>query len=181
MARPREFDTNTALNGAMDVFWGLGYEGASLPDLLGGMNLTRGSLYKAFKDKKSLFLTILDRYEDAEVDATVLFLSDDQVPNGWDRVMQVMESIPKTVAAGDQRGCLLCSAAAGPASYDAEIAAQVHKSLNKMRDAFRTGLGNDTLSALLLTHYVGLRILSRSGSTVQELQDSVAALQALKP
>lgn len=181
MARPREFDTDAALSGAMDVFWEYGYEGASLPELLTGMSLTRGSLYKAFKDKKSLFLTVLNRYEDSAVDAAVLFLADDSIPDGWDRVMQLLESIPQTVASGDHRGCLLCSAAAGPASYDVEIAAQVHKSLNKMRDAFAVALGNDALSDLLLTHYVGLRILSRSGASVQQLQRSVSALLALKP
>ena len=45
------------------VFWQKGYEDASLPDLLEGMGLTRGSLYKAFKDKKSLFLKVLERYD----------------------------------------------------------------------------------------------------------------------
>ena len=54
MARPREFDTDVALSGAMDVFWEHGYEGASLPDLLIGMHLTRGSLYKAFNGEKTL-------------------------------------------------------------------------------------------------------------------------------
>ena len=59
MARPREFDTTTALNGAMNEFWTKGYDGASLPDLLEGMGITRGSLYKAFTDKKTLFLPTL--------------------------------------------------------------------------------------------------------------------------
>jgi TetR/AcrR family transcriptional repressor of nem operon len=140
MARPREFDTDAALSGAMDVFWEHGYEGASLPDLLTGMNLTRGSLYRAFKDKKSLFLTVLTRYED------------DNIPDGWDLVTHLFETIPQAMASGDHRGCLLCSAAAGPASYDVEIAAQVHKSLNKMRNAFAVALGNDALSDLLLSH-----------------------------
>lgn len=91
MARPREFDTDAALSGAMDVFWEHGYEGASLPDLLTGMNLTRGSLYRAFKDKKSLFLTVLTRYEDSAVDAAALLLSDDNIPDGWDRVTHLLK------------------------------------------------------------------------------------------
>ena len=152
MARPREFDTDAALSGAMDVFWEHGYEGASLPDLLTGMNLTRGSLYRAFKDKKSLSLTVLTRYEDSAVDAAALLLSDDNIPDGWDLVTHLFETIPQAMASGDHRGCLLCSAAAGPASYDVEIAAQVHKSLNKMRNAFAVALGNDALSDLLLSH-----------------------------
>ena len=73
MARPRVFDTDVALSGAMDVFWEHGYEGASRPYLLIGMHLTRGSLYKAFNDKKSLFLTVLNRYEDSSFKARYRF------------------------------------------------------------------------------------------------------------
>lgn len=181
MARPREFDTQTALTAAMNVFWEHGYEGASLPDLLDGMKLTRGSLYKAFKDKKTLFLTVLNCYEDAEVEKGVQLLSDPSIPDGWDRIMHLMNSIPETVAAGDQRGCLLCSAAAGPASYDTEIAKQVLKSLDKLRHGFSVALKRDDLSDLLLTQYAGLRLLSRSSIPLQQLHDSVMALNRLKP
>ena len=73
MARPRVFDTDVALSGAMDVFWEHGYEGASRPYLLIGMHLTCGSLYKAFNDKKSLFLTVLNRYEDSAFKARYRF------------------------------------------------------------------------------------------------------------
>ena len=47
MARPREFEIDDALQDAMAVFWRKGYDGASLPDLLDGMGIARGSLYKA--------------------------------------------------------------------------------------------------------------------------------------
>lgn len=50
-----------------------------------------------------------------------------------------------------------------------------------MRGGFCVALGTDALADLLLTHYVGLRILSRSGASVQQLRDSASALQALKP
>ena len=46
----------------MAVFWDHGYEGASLPDLMAGTGLSRGSLYKAFGDKKALLLAALDLY-----------------------------------------------------------------------------------------------------------------------
>ncbi|MEM7520291.1 MAG: TetR/AcrR family transcriptional regulator, partial [Pseudomonadota bacterium] len=82
MARPREFEPDEAIENAMEVFWQHGYEGASLPDLLAGMGLTRGSIYKAFKDKKNLFLLVLDRYESRVVDAGVAALVDPQTPDG---------------------------------------------------------------------------------------------------
>jgi TetR/AcrR family transcriptional repressor of nem operon len=60
--RPREFDTDAAIERAMGVFWSSGYHGTSLPDLLEATNLSRGSLYAAFGDKHGLFLRALDRY-----------------------------------------------------------------------------------------------------------------------
>jgi len=181
MARPREFDTDKALDGAMDVFWEQGYENASLPDLLAGMGITRGSLYKAFTDKKTLFLTILARYEDAAVKPAVAMLSDPAVPKGFDRLEALFNSVLSGVRAGDRRGCLLCTAAAGPAMDDAEISQAVGKLLGEMRSGFALALkdtGNQVveLPDLLLTHYVGLRIMTRSQAPVEILERSVTAM-----
>src|ERR1700693_3521049 len=60
--RPRSFDSDKALDAAMQVFWRKGYEGASLSDLTGAMGINRPSLYAAFGDKEALFRKALDRY-----------------------------------------------------------------------------------------------------------------------
>src|SRR5205814_7401242 len=60
--RPRSFDTNKALDRALQVFWRKGYEGASLPDLTEAMGINRPSLYAAFGNKEALFRKALDRY-----------------------------------------------------------------------------------------------------------------------
>lgn len=60
--RPRAFDTEKALDSALDVFWRKGYEGASLPDLTEAMGINRPSLYAAFGNKEALFRKALDRY-----------------------------------------------------------------------------------------------------------------------
>jgi len=60
--RPREFDLNEATEKALQVFKTHGYAAASLADLLDGIQLSRGSLYKAFGDKHSLFLSALELY-----------------------------------------------------------------------------------------------------------------------
>ncbi len=49
----------------MNVFWTRGYHATSMTDLLEGTGLSRGSLYKAFGDKKSLFLLALECYAEA--------------------------------------------------------------------------------------------------------------------
>jgi AcrR family transcriptional regulator len=60
--RPREFDTEMALEKALHVFWQRGYEGASLTDLTEAMGISRPSLYAAFGNKEELFRRALDRY-----------------------------------------------------------------------------------------------------------------------
>lgn len=188
MARPREFDTTKALDGAMNVFWAQGYEGASLPDLLAGMGITRGSLYKAFTDKKTLFLTILEHYEKEQVARAVTALTNPDTPDGLDRIRGVFRNVVATAQRGDRRGCLLCTAAAGPANDDPEISAAVAHLLDQMEAGFLAALNASPhfaghspeararLAHLLLTQYVGLRILTRSQAPVETIEASVAAL-----
>ncbi len=64
MGRPRSFETDKALDRALQVFWRKGYEGASLSDLTKAMGINRPSLYAAFGDKEALFRKALDRYTD---------------------------------------------------------------------------------------------------------------------
>ncbi len=182
MARPREFDTDEALEAAMQVFWQHGYRAASLPDLLDGMGLTRGSLYKAFRDKKTLFLQVLDRYETAAVDAGVSMLEDSAAGDGRTRILALFEGLVTAVEKGDHRGCLLCTAASGAASDDAEIAATVHRGLAKLQGGLETAIIDATaldagdrrrLANTLLTQYIGLRMLARSRLSLGILEHSV--------
>jgi AcrR family transcriptional regulator len=62
MGRPREFDTDAALEKAMRLFWAKSYEGTSVADLTKTLGISRPSLYAAFGDKQSLFRAALERY-----------------------------------------------------------------------------------------------------------------------
>jgi AcrR family transcriptional regulator len=61
--RPRTFDSDAALEKAMQVFWRQGYEGTSLSDLTEAMGINRPSLYAAYGNKEALFRQVLERYE----------------------------------------------------------------------------------------------------------------------
>ena len=65
--RPREFDPNVALDAAVDAFWANGFQGTSMSDLEAATGLKKGSLYKAFGDKHSLFMKVLERYMDEQI------------------------------------------------------------------------------------------------------------------
>jgi AcrR family transcriptional regulator len=60
--RPREFDTEKALEAAMLLFWRHGYEGTSMSAISEAMGVNMPSVYAAFGDKPSLFSKALQRY-----------------------------------------------------------------------------------------------------------------------
>lgn len=62
MGRPREFQEQIVVSDALQIFWRQGYRATSIPDLLSATGLERGSLYKAFKDKQSLFERVFNAY-----------------------------------------------------------------------------------------------------------------------
>jgi TetR/AcrR family transcriptional regulator, transcriptional repressor for nem operon len=62
MARPKEFDRDTALQEAVNLFCNHGYEGTSTDALLHAMRISRQSLYDTFGDKRQLYLEALQQY-----------------------------------------------------------------------------------------------------------------------
>lgn len=191
MARPREFDIATATRKAMNVFWEHGYHGASLPDLLAGIGIARGSFYKAFDGKKPLFMSVLELYNQEAIAPAVALLSGPDNVDGWDRIISLFNQVVGAVAQGDRKGCLVCTAAAGPAAYDPEIAKAVGLALDEMRKGFETALNasqahshmgqmkHRALADTLTAQYVGLRILARSQAPLEALERSVSCIKDL--
>jgi TetR/AcrR family transcriptional repressor of nem operon len=182
MARPREFDIDEALDRAMNVFWAKGYEGASLQDLLEAMGIARGSLYKAFDDKRSVYLAALGRYDRTVVQAAVDLLSDPDAGDGVDRIRRFLRAARDAVAEHkDRRGCFLCNAAVDQAPVDAAVQTQVRAMMKRLERATQTALRESRPGAswpakrraeiaLLVTNaYVGLRVLAKSGYAARDL------------
>lgn len=55
MARPRNFDEDVVIAQSAEVFGRLGFNAASIDDIVAATGLQRGSLYKAFGSKRNLF------------------------------------------------------------------------------------------------------------------------------
>src|SRR6201991_2848414 len=77
--RPREFDIDAALDKAVTVFSERGFHATSIVDLTGAMELASGSVYKAFKDKQSVFIAAFDRLQTAR-DETLRRSADPGMP-----------------------------------------------------------------------------------------------------
>ena len=59
MARPREFDVETVLREAMEIFWEKGFNGTSFADIEERTGVKKASLFAAYGDKRSVFLKAL--------------------------------------------------------------------------------------------------------------------------
>lgn len=60
--RPRQFDEDKALLGAMQVFWRKGLAATSLDDLAQAMEMNRPSIYNAFGNKDEIYRKSLARF-----------------------------------------------------------------------------------------------------------------------
>jgi len=183
MARPREFDVDEALEAAMQVFWEKGYQGSSLHDLLDAMQIARGSLYKAFKDKRSIYLAALERYEQLIVDDAVKALKNQSDGAVKERIENLlMRAVEAVETEDDRRGCLLCNAAVDLLPDDPETRGIIFSKLKKVEGALSDvvmeyGDAHDwthdktqTLALSLNTTYMGMRMMARAGYSAQEMR-----------
>lgn len=60
--RPRKFNEDEALTGAMLLFWQKGLSATSLDDLTVAMNMNRPSIYNAFGNKDEIYRKALARF-----------------------------------------------------------------------------------------------------------------------
>lgn len=104
MGRPRAFDTEKALEAAMQVFWKKGYEGASLTELTEAMGINRPSLYAAFGDKEALFKKVLDRYTEGPASYVLAALEESTARKVAERLLR--ESAKFMTEPCHPHGCL---------------------------------------------------------------------------
>jgi AcrR family transcriptional regulator len=179
--RPREFDTNLALDRAIVVFSERGYHGAAISDLTQALGLTAGSLYKAFADKRGLFLAAFDRY--VALRAGRLRALMDAAPTGRAKIKAVLDFYAGNSHGADgRRGCLVVGSAIDLATADAEVAARVVGALavNEDRLAALVALGqaDGTIAPhldagltgrLLLCVLQGMRVVGKTGREMGEM------------
>lgn len=124
MARPREFEVDQALRDAAEVFRTKGYHAASLEDLIEGTGLAKGSLYKAFHDKKSLFLAALDLYAQESRQRLAETLNVPGSPRLAIR-QTLLGYIERARTLSGSAGCLVTNTAVELGAQEPEIAAAV--------------------------------------------------------
>ncbi|MHC2434957.1 TetR/AcrR family transcriptional regulator [Bradyrhizobium sp. USDA 4451] len=173
--RPREFDLDQALDKAIRVFREQGYNATSIEDLTGAMGLASGSIYKAFKDKRAVFLAALDRY---------MRLRNDQIASiartrgsARERLRAVLGFyVDSAKGIEGRRGCMVVASAVELAIADREVAARVGATLARneafLADLIRQGQADGSISSrvdpedtarMMVCLTQGLRVVGKSG------------------
>lgn len=188
--RPRQFDMETVLESAIDVFSGRGYHGASMADLTEATGLAWGSLYKAFGDKHSLFLAAFDHYV-----RTRLALLREGVAMPCSGAERLREALIFYVESSEgetgRRGCLSVTVAAELATYDEDIANRVKGAFLATErialDLIRIGQADGSMRAdidpvacgrMLLCFLKGMRVVGTLAPSRDDLISAVDLVMA---
>lgn len=188
VGRPREFDTEQALDAAMHLFWRKGYESTSMQDLLDTMGLSKSSLYQTYGDKHKLFQQCIDQYR--RIMSQDLNDSLDQSPSGRDFIETLFRSVVDGAKIPDNRiGCLVMNTASEFAQRDPQIAELVSTSVKRFTEIFynavkqsqKTGEIPPSKDARRLARYLmsslsGLNSMIKSGARKNILNDIVAEI-----
>lgn len=187
MPRHREFDEYEVLTAAMNTFWSQGYEGTSIQDLENATGLTRTSIYNAYGNKRQLFQTIIEHYQDNVLAHLVALL---------DSGSTIQESVKKLLIGSidlhfrqdTPGGCLILLSVLERDQHDEEttemlegILNQLQKTLqSKMTAALKRGelkknADPRTLSNSVITTMAGLLVLGKAGFKKAALKRSADA------
>ncbi len=129
---------DTALDRAVRVFRERGYHATSIGDLTAAMRLATGSIYKAFRDKHTVFLAAFERYAALRQEQTRSAAA--RGANGREQIRNVLLSyVEHSRGLEGRRGCLVVGSAVELSAIDPAIRARVDAQL-KVNEAFLAGL-----------------------------------------
>lgn len=171
--RPRNFDIDDALDNAMIVFRQKGFHAASINDLGEAMNLTAGSIYKAFQDKRSLFLRVFERY--ILLRNTDLRARLQHYPTGRERIAELLQFYLDSASEIEgRRGCLVVGSTVELQTLDEELSRLVREAVMRNRNfltsliqqgqedgSISSRLNPDTAAGLLLCVAFGMRVVGK--------------------
>ena len=183
--RPREFDMDLALDQAVRVFSERGFHATSITDLTEAMELTAGSIYKAFKDKRAVFIAALRRqmaHRSDELQCAIKLAE-----SGRSKVYAALTFYADASHGAEGRlGCLVVGTAMEVSTFDAEIGEIVTGSFRAreklIADLLRIGQADGSISAAvdvkatarcLLCLMQGLRVMGKTAPTHDEMAAAV--------
>ena len=179
--RPREFDLDDAVRDATEVFRVRGYHGTSIQDLTEGTGLARGSLYKAFHDKRTLFLAALDQ----TIAGSLQRFGDNLAQPGSAKaaIRDTLMGYARRAASNDgRRGCIMTTAAMEMMPEDVQVSAVITCMFRRIEDLFAAAVirgqaageipathDERAIARHLLCTVQGLRVLGKTGPDERDM------------
>ncbi|MEO3744743.1 TetR family transcriptional regulator [Plantactinospora sp. B5E13] len=193
MARAKEFDPDTVLQQALELFWRRGYEATSMADLVEHLGIAKASIYATFGNKQEFYAKALRRYLDTADPRIMAELS--QPGPVLPAVKSLVERYVTEAAEDDQQlGCMVVNSAVELAARDPGVARLVEASWAHLETALTSALMRakaqgelsadadpQALARFLLVFFQGVRVLERTLDAGIRLRDAAAvALSALR-
>lgn len=184
--RPREFDKEEALSAAMHVFWKQGYDGASIRDLTGAMNISGPSLYATFGDKEQLFKEAIDYYVNQNAcKPLVVFETEPDIETAVRKFLfEIIQYSTDSVSGA--KGCFLSSSVSTTAGeldgiedmlkraiYDTDDRLARRFELEKARGVLRKDFPSQARARLMFDLRQGVVFRARAGIEPQKIAEDI--------
>lgn len=181
--RPRQFDEETVLDRATEVFWTQGYAQTSIADLVEATGVHKPSLYRTFGTKDELFALVLRRYVATRMGAFAERV-ESSAP-GIDGIQQFLAAMRDDLVEGvGSRGCLLVASSSelhGTTPGFEDFGAIYRQAI---RDVLRPLVANaggssadvDQRTNVLVTWLLGLDVTTRGGAATEELDQAIDSM-----
>ena len=181
MARPLEFNRSQSVRAALFLFWRQGYLATSLTQLLEVMNIGKSSFYAAFKDKRSLFIEVLELYNRSYEDLLYSIQQSDEPADAISRYIDY--SLKPAQGASVNDGCLIVNTLLELRDIDDELADLASAQLTRVEKTFSKCFERAAkagklypqqnpkeLAKVFMTFGQGLRVSSRKGISAKQLK-----------
>jgi TetR/AcrR family transcriptional repressor of nem operon len=189
--RPKEFDPESAVVEAMEVFWAQGYSATSPQQLADRLRIGKGSLYNAFGGKRQLFDLAFRHYLDQRIEG-LKHWSDQTGPAKGRLREALLFFVEIDPGHPDRRGCLATNSAIEFGHHDEAVASQIRSLFWQAESVFqsliehgqrageiRRDLTAEELAGMLLTATTGLHVLSHIETNPVQLARIVDTTLAL--
>ena len=189
--RPRGFNREDALRQAMEVFWALGYEGATLIDLQQAMGgITAPSFYAAFGSKEELFREAVELYSKTLGVPMMKALAEEPTARASIEAL-LQAAVESFCKPGKPRGCLLVLGAMNSMPANKSVQDHLRGLRARRRKVIQqrlqrgvaegelpSGLDLSALASFCTTLVDGLAIQARDGATRKALNFAVHCAMA---
>lgn len=172
MSRNKEFDVDTVLLQAMDLFWLKGYEKTSIQDLVDYMGIHRKSLYDTFGDKHELFLAAIDRYQEKISHEIERRIKTSRSAKDGIRSLLYMAMDEEPICV---QGCLMVNSSVELSLHDEEVLAKAKESFERTEQlmlqliqsgqndgSIATSLRAEQLAQYFFNAWLGLRVMVKT-------------------